>query len=76
MTTHSSFLAWRILWTKEPGGYSPWGHRVGYNEATNKYTHLISDSLPSNLVLKSLNGSDIIWDNEHAILYKIYKYSI
>ena len=23
MATHSSTLAWRILWTEEPGGYSP-----------------------------------------------------
>ena len=22
---HSSALAWRILWTEEPVGYSPWG---------------------------------------------------
>ena len=22
--THSSILAWRILWTEEPGCYSPW----------------------------------------------------
>ena len=27
MATHSSVLAWRIQWTEEPGGYSPWGHR-------------------------------------------------
>ena len=27
MATHSSILAWRIPWTEEPGGYSPWGHR-------------------------------------------------
>ena len=28
MATHSSILAWRILWTEEPGGlYSPWGHK-------------------------------------------------
>jgi len=28
MATHSSILAWKILWTEEPGqGYSPWGHR-------------------------------------------------
>ena len=27
MTTHSSVLPWRILWTEEPGGYSPWGHK-------------------------------------------------
>ena len=26
MATHSSILAWRIPWTVEPVGYSPWGH--------------------------------------------------
>ena len=26
MAAHSSILAWRIPWTEEPGGYSPWGH--------------------------------------------------
>ena len=25
MATRSSILAWRILWTEEPAGYSPWG---------------------------------------------------
>ena len=25
VATHSSVLAWRIPWTKEPGSYSPWG---------------------------------------------------
>ena len=25
MATHSSILAWRILWTEEPKGYSPKG---------------------------------------------------
>ena len=24
MATHSSILAWRVPWTEEPGGYSPW----------------------------------------------------
>ena len=24
MATHSSILAWKIPWTEEPGGYSPW----------------------------------------------------
>ena len=23
MATHSNILPWRILWTEEPGGYSP-----------------------------------------------------
>ena len=25
MTTHSSILAWEILWTEEPGGQQPMG---------------------------------------------------
>ena len=25
MAIHSSILAWRIPWTEERGGYSPWG---------------------------------------------------
>ena len=25
MATHSSILAWRILWTEEPAGSRPWG---------------------------------------------------
>ena len=28
MSTHSSILAWRIPWTEEPGGYSPWGGKA------------------------------------------------
>ena len=27
MTTHSTIHAWRIPWTEEPDGYSPWGHK-------------------------------------------------
>ena len=27
MATHTSILAWRIPWTEEPVGYSPWGHK-------------------------------------------------
>ena len=27
MATHSSIHAWRIPWTEEPDGYSPWGHK-------------------------------------------------
>ena len=28
MATHSRILAWRIPWTEEPGGYSPWGPKA------------------------------------------------
>ena len=32
MATHSSFLAWRILWTEELGGLQSMGsHRVGHH---------------------------------------------
>ena len=32
MATHSSILAWSILWTEEPGGLLSMGsHRVGHN---------------------------------------------
>ena len=27
MATYSRVLAWRILCTEEPGGYSPWGRK-------------------------------------------------
>ena len=34
MATHSSFLAWRIPWTEEPGGLQPMGsQRVGHDWA-------------------------------------------
>ena len=32
MSTHSSILAWRILWTEEPGGLLSIGsHRLGHD---------------------------------------------
>ena len=27
MATHSNILAWKIQWTEELVGYSPWGHK-------------------------------------------------
>ena len=27
MATHLSILAWEILWTEEPDGYSLWSHK-------------------------------------------------
>ena len=36
MATHYSILAWRIPWTEEPGGYSPWG---GKELDTTGHTH-------------------------------------
>ena len=37
--THSSILAWRIPWTEDPGGYSPWGpEEWGVTEVTQHST--------------------------------------
>ena len=42
MSTHSSILAWRILWAEEPGGLQSVGlQRAGYDWVTNTFT--ISD---------------------------------
>ena len=37
MATHLSSLAWRIPWTEETGGYSPWGHKE--LDMTEQLTH-------------------------------------
>ena len=35
MSTHASILAWRILWTEEPGGLQSMGsQRVGHDGVT------------------------------------------
>ena len=41
MATHSSFLAWEIPWTEEPGGLqSMWSQRVNAPEHS-AHTHII-----------------------------------
>ena len=38
MANHSSILAWRIPWTKKPGGLQSMGSQTfGYNWATNSF---------------------------------------
>ena len=37
MATHFSILAWRIPWTEEPEGYSPWDHKE--SDMTEKLIH-------------------------------------
>ena len=41
MVTHSSILAWRTVWTEEPGGLQSMGlQRVGSDGATNTFTFI------------------------------------
>ena len=50
MATHSSILAWRILWTVEPGGLQSMGsQRVGHNSARAR-THTPTQVLWNNSV--------------------------
>ena len=50
MATHSSILAWRILWTVEPGGLQSMGsQRVGHNSARAR-THTHTQVLWNNSV--------------------------
>ena len=39
MAAPSSILAWRIPWTKEPGGYSPWGGKESNTTERLSLTH-------------------------------------
>ena len=43
IATRSSFPAWEIPWTEEPGSYSSWDHRVGHNWATKKQQQIIDE---------------------------------
>ena len=45
--THSSTLAWRILWTEEPGGLQSMGsQRVGHDRVTERAYKEIAPYLP------------------------------
>ena len=40
MATKSSIPAWRIPWTEEPGGLSPWGRTESSNQHSTSHTSL------------------------------------
>ena len=41
MATHSSLLAWRMPWTEEPVGYSPWGSQRALSTHTHTRAHTL-----------------------------------
>ena len=47
VATRCSVLAWRIPWTEEPGGYSPWGHKE--SDTTDLVWYSIAHMVPSGL---------------------------
>ena len=60
MATHSSVLAWRIPWTEEPGGYSPWGHKES-DTVERLSTHTMYKSKRNDFEI-------IAWSDKHGIL--------
>ena len=48
MATHSSILAWRILWTEDPGGLQSMGlQRAGYDLVTKQQPFLCGVKIPA-----------------------------
>ena len=46
MATHSTVLAWRILWTEEPGGLLSMGsHRVGHDGSNLACMHVLEKEM-------------------------------
>ena len=39
MVTHPSILAWRIIWTEEPGGLQSMGVAKSQTRLSNQHTH-------------------------------------
>ena len=52
---HSSILAWRIPWTEEPVGYSPWSQSIVHDWATNtQHTQLFINTEQSIYIFRLL----------------------
>ena len=65
MATHSSILAWRILWTEEPEGLQSMGsQRVGHDWATHT-THRMRGKVPDFFGTSALRcrHQDCLWDS-------------
>ena len=55
MATHSSTLAWRILWTEEPGGLPSMGlHRVGHGWSDFACMHVLGKEM-------AIHSSTLAW---------------
>ena len=82
MTIHSSILVWRVPWTEEPGGYSPWGRK----ESDRTHTHVAllhccqqvnKIPLQSNLIPPTADSAPSLefWSKERLFLRPSVTYS-
>ena len=81
MATHSSILAWRILWTEEPGGLQPMrSQRGGHDWVTNAHTqfwckwslnHVLTNTIKNtafHFAVKGLYSQSYGFPNSHVWL--------
>ena len=59
MATHSSILAWEILWTEEPGWLQSRVTRVGHNSATKQHKNVKLVLTNRYIKNKSMSDCDI-----------------
>ena len=83
---HCSILTWRIPWTEQPGGYSPWGGRVDW---ATEHIHTLLFVIKINkscvyvyllcacvCVFNSLNISAKCWESGTSAWLKIHSKTI
>ena len=62
MATHSSILAWRILWTEEPGGLlSMRSHRVRHDRSDLVHMHELEKEMATH---SSILAWRVLWTEE------------
>ena len=73
MATHSSTLAWKILWTEEPSGLQSMGlQRVGHDGATSQLHFMPFDGR-----FKLFAETSLKWDQESgAVTWKPWRWSV
>ena len=84
MATHSSILAWRILWTEEPGGLqSMRSQRGGHDWVTNAHTqfwykwslnHVLTNTIKNtafHFAVKGLYSQSYGFPNSHVWLWEL-----
>ena len=77
MTPHSSFLAWRILWTEELGGLQSMGsQRVRHNCVTNTWI-TVADAmtqpmLPKTVVSSSASNQNLSYTTSHFLIVHLH----
>ena len=68
MAPHSSILAWRIPWTEESGGHSPWGRKESdtTERLTQTHTHVEAEYCPLTVSQSSTEKDIFPLNSSHA----------